>query len=208
MGEEPAPREKTFFQIYGMTLIFAGISVFFIVTSLILLFKTLHTGEPIRFSSDEASQSARQRMVTVDIEGAVSNPGVYETAEGSRIGDLLDHAGGLTPEADNEWVGKTLNRASILTDGAKLYIPKKGEVQGDSDVGKKREDGGRQTEGIGGVISLNTASEKELDTLPGVGEVTARKIIDNRPYQRTEELLERKIVGASVYEKIKGLITL
>jgi len=206
MEEEISSLPPTFFQRYGVALILAGISVFFIITSLILLFKTIHTNEPIRFSSDQASGSAEARMIVVDIEGSVKSPGVYELPEGSRVADLLDKAGGLTPDADSEWVGKTLNRASILTDGAKLYIPKKGEVQGASQTGGKTNTVS-ETTGVG-IISINTATEKELDTLTGVGVVTAQKIISGRPYQRIEELLERKIVGASVYEKIKGQITL
>jgi len=207
MGEEPvAPSPPTFFKKYGLALILGGISLFCIIASLILLFKTTQTSEPIRFSSDQASASAVARTITVDIEGAVVAPGVYELPEGARVSDLLDKAGGLTAEADSEWVGKTLNRASLLSDGGKLYIPKKGSVQGAA-TGNNNTVPALRSLGEGG-ISLNTASEKELDTLPGVGPVTAQKIIAGRPYQRLEELLEKKILTPSVYEKVKEKITL
>lgn len=59
-----------------------------------------------------------------------------------------------------------------------------------------------------GFISINSATKSELDTLPGVGEITAQKIIDNRPYTRLEELKEKKAVNKSTYEKIKDKIKL
>lgn len=59
----------------------------------------------------------------------------------------------------------------------------------------------------GELININTATERELDTLPGVGSVTAAKIIASRPYSVPEDLLNKKVVGKSTYEKIKHLIS-
>lgn len=206
MEEELDVSPPTFFQKYGVAVILGGISLFFIVASLILLFKTTQTSEPIVFSDDQSTASARSRMIVVDIEGAVLKPGVYELPEGARVEDLLAKADGLTGEADSEWVAKTLNRAQFLQDGGKLYIPKKGTVQGTS-LGSENTNPTPGSMSVSG-ISVNTASEKELDTLPGIGPVTAQKIIAGRPYQRIEELLDKKIVGQSVFEKIKSLLTL
>ena len=58
------------------------------------------------------------------------------------------------------------------------------------------------------MVSVNSASQSELESLPGIGPVTAGKIIDGRPYNQVEELLERKIVGKATFEKIKNLISL
>lgn len=203
-GDEKENIPLTFLQKFWPSLLLGGISGFFIIAALILLFKTTQTSEPIQFSSDEFTASQSSRMIVADIEGAVSQPGLYELSEGSRIEDLLEKAGGLTEEADSDWVAKTLNRASLVSDGAKLFIPKRSQDSGDSDVAGSSIEDTSSTQ----LISINTASEKELDTLPGVGEVTAKKIIDGRPYQRIEELLERKIVGQSVFEKIREQVTL
>ena len=58
------------------------------------------------------------------------------------------------------------------------------------------------------MVNINTASETELDALPGVGPVTAQKIISNRPYQKIDDLVSKKAVGASVFSKIKDQISI
>lgn len=141
--------------------------------------------------------------ITVEVAGEVMKPGVYELIIGSRVNDLLTIAGGLSAEADREWVGKNVNLAQKLIDGAKIFIPKKGEsrVMGsESGVGS----GGGE---VFQKININTASEAELDTLWGVGPATVKKIIGGRPYQKPEELLEKKIVKSNVWEEIKDKIT-
>lgn len=137
--------------------------------------------------------------IKVDIEGEVAKPGVYELNADSRFQDLLILAGGLAGEADRNWVAKNLNLAVKLNDGSKFYIPKTGEAASAqlSSSGDVRE---------GEKININTASSQELDTLPGIGPATAQKIISNRPYQMVEELKDKKVVSASVFEKIKDQI--
>jgi len=204
--EDASSPPPTFFQKFGLALCLGGISVFCIVASLVLLFKTTETSEPIRFSGIESSGSAQTQEIVADIEGAVAKPGVYTLPNGSRIDDLLLRAGGLTDTADTVWVGKTLNKAALLLDGGKLFIPTKGETSTASLTGKESVAGAAAF--VHSLISINTGSAQELDTLPGVGEVTAQKIIAGRPYQTIDELLSRKIVGQSVFEKIKGQLTL
>ena len=135
--------------------------------------------------------------IKVDVEGAVARPGIYELAVGSRMEDLLTKAGGLSAEADREWVAKSLNRAQKLTDGAKVYVPKQNE-RVESREGKS----GVAGSSITGKINVNTASASELDKLWGVGPATAQKIIENRPYQTVEELLSKKVLKKNVYERI------
>jgi competence protein ComEA len=204
--EEEKVTPKTFFELYKWPMVLGAVSIFFILSALVLLFKTTQTTEPIQFSNIESSGSARIQEIVVDIEGAVVKPGVYTLPNGSRIDDLLSLAGGLTGEADSVWVGKTLNKAALLLDGGKLFIPTKGEASSVESSSKESVAGAVNS--LNSLISINTASAKELDTLPGVGEVTAQKIIAGRPYQTIDELLSRKIVGQSVFEKIKGQLTL
>ena len=148
-----------------------------------------------------AMVTKKLKEIAVDVEGAVVKPGVYKLKEESRTQDALVAAGGMSEEADREKVAKSLNLASKIADGAKIYIP----FIGESDVPSGSSES-TQAEGNSESININDASSEELESLPGIGEVTAAKIIDNRPYGSIEELLEKKIVGNSTFEKIKDKI--
>jgi len=187
---------------YWPVFVFGGISVVCIAVACTLLLKTTTSSVPIRFSEDEHPASPSAHVIVVDVSGAVVSPGVYRLVEGSRVDDALFQAGGLTSDADDVWVARSINRASILTDGAKMFIPKKGSVQGTSVTSL-----GNVTATQMG-ISINTASTKELDALPGVGEVTVGKIVAGRPYQRLEELVEKQVMKPSLFEKLKGQLIL
>ncbi len=194
--EELTPEEKilAWASFYKFPLIFAFIAII-LLGGVFFLWQSNKQSDEISFSQEENAG-----ILKVDIEGAVLKPGVYELTPGSRISDLLIKAGGLTAEADREWVSKNLNLAAKLTDGGKVYIPKAGETKVLGTAAK----GGVET---GSAININNATLSELDKLPGVGPVTAQKIIDGRPYQTVEELLSRKIVGQSTFEKIKGSLS-
>ncbi len=158
-------------------------------------------------SAQSATASAKQRTLFVDVEGAVFKPGVYELADGSRIQDALIAAGGMSGEADRGLISKRLNLASKVVDGGKIYVPFSGE-QGTTFVPDGAMAGKQEVAGVesGGLVDINSASESELDALTGVGPVTARKIIDNRPYQTIDELVSKKIVGNKVFVEIKEKI--
>lgn len=166
--------------------------------------------------SGQAMPAGRQARMTgkqegiifVDIAGAVVRPGVYEVSSDARVQDVLTQAGGLAENADKQGIAKTVNLAAKLTDGMKLYFPFIGEsasVMGAaSSIGSE---GLGESGKLGGVINLNSASQSELESLPGVGAVTAGKIIKGRPYASVEELKSKKVVGNAVYEKIKDEVT-
>jgi len=145
--------------------------------------------------------SAPPATFLVDIGGAVENPGVYEFASDSRVNDVLVAAGGLAAAADRDWISQNLNLAKKLTDGEKIYIPWQDE--GNNKVGPSSNKGPILSE----QININNASLVELDTLWGIGPATAQKIIDGRPYAKTEDLLEKKIVKTNVFEAIKDSIS-
>lgn len=136
--------------------------------------------------------------IFVDIGGAVIKPGIFRFPPESRVNDLLVAAGGLAADADRDWVSQNLNLARKLTDGEKIYIPFQGKTVEDSSSLRK---------GESSLININTASLAELDTLWGVGPVTAQKIIDNRPYAKIEDLLDKKIIKSNVYEAIKDQVS-
>lgn len=142
----------------------------------------------------------------VDVEGAVKNPGVYILGGDSRVEDALKAAGGPTDQADPEYIIKSINLAQKVSDGMKIYLPERGEITSVVKVveaGSSGQVSGTQT----AVVNVNQADLSELDKLPGVGPVTAQKIIDNRPYNGIEELYTKKAVTRSVYEKIKNLVS-
>lgn len=212
MKQMVGTESPSIWQTYRIPLILGAVSVFVIVFSLILLVKSTQTQIPIQFSSNkdalgdsnQSSSSANQKkMIHVDVEGGVRAPGVYILPSGSRIDDAFAKAGGLSEEADRDMLAKNLNRASILVDGAKIYVPKKGETSHNSDPLLQRQETSQN-----GSVNINTASQNELESLPGVGPVTAKKIIDNRPYQTLEELVSKKAIGNALFEKIKGSLSL
>jgi len=138
--------------------------------------------------------------IVVEIAGEVERPGVYKLPKNSRIEDLLVAAGGVSPNADRDWMEKSLNRVARLSDGTKIYIPSVGE-QVSNPSGESRGSGGSN------LININLASQKELESLPGIGPVYAQNIIEHRPYSNVEELLTKGALRKSTYEKIKNLVT-
>jgi len=144
-------------------------------------------------ATSEATASSQAKIV-VDVEGAVGKSGVYEMDPGARIDEALQAAGGITTDADTKWIEMNLNRAGKLTDGMKIFIPDKTNATNTTYKSDK--------------ININTASQGELEGLPGIGPVTAVKIISGRLYGNTDELLSKKIVGQKVFDQIKDLISL
>lgn len=164
-------------------------------------------------STDEAGD-AESGEIVVDVEGAVERPGVYKLASEARVNDALIAAGGLSSEADREWITKNINLAQPLADGLKIYIFSVGEQDDVKTTASNTNTVGildQSGEVIGmvtaGKININTASSSELDSLWGIGEKRAAAIIDNRPYESIEQLLERKIIPANVFERIKDEIS-
>ena len=148
--------------------------------------------------------------IFVDLAGAVENPGVYELSKEARINDLLVRAGGLSAEADRDWVSKKINLAQKLSDGAKIYVPERsGDLSKPAEVGE----GGRSSQiagasaGVMSKININTASAAQLDTLWGIGEKRAQSIVTNRPYQTIEELKTKASIPKNVFERIKAQVT-
>lgn len=141
--------------------------------------------------------------ITVDISGAVLTPGVYRLKQGSIVEDAIFKAGGFADNANVEFISKYLNMARKISDGSKIYVPFVGEKDTDLAVAKD----------VAGVsskiqVDLNNGSSSDLERLPGIGPVSANKIISGRPYQKVEELLDKKIIGKAVFEKIKDLLTI
>lgn len=131
--------------------------------------------------------------IRVYITGAVQRPGVYPMADGDRWIDALEAAGGPTDDADLVAV----DLARRVRDEDTILVPRLGQTV----AGVSR----------GPLTDINTAGAEELEALPGIGEVRAARIVESRqedgPFASADELLERKLIPASVFEDIIDLVT-
>ena len=173
----------------------------------------LEPEEEVKENNIEQEQEKIENKIKVHVAGYVEEEGMVELAEGARIADALEAAGGATLEADLSRV----NLAYVLQDGQKIYIPSILEVE------EEEEEEEYITEGSGGVIleegeeeknneaegkvNINTATQTELETLNGIGPSTASKIIEYRKqngnFQSIEEIQNVSGIGDSKYESIK-----
>jgi competence protein ComEA len=156
----------------------------------------------------EAQAETEPAEISVYICGHVKNPGVVKVTEGTRLDEAIKLVGGAKDEADLQAV----NLAYRLADEDMVYIPKKGE---------KHQDTGKAIPGVStvkgtaenksGKININTADEKELDTLEGVGPATARAIIQYReqkgPFKTVEDIKKVKGIGEAKFSSMKDKIT-
>lgn len=135
--------------------------------------------------------STSPQEVRVYVIGAVQQPGVYTLQEGDRWIDALEAAGGPAPDADLA----RINLARRARDEEHIVVPRLGET----------------TATGASLIDINSASAEELERLPGIGPVRAQRIVQSRqqdgPFADTQELVSRQLVPLSVYEQIKGAIT-
>ncbi|HEX6009028.1 MAG TPA: ComEA family DNA-binding protein [Actinomycetota bacterium] len=139
-------------------------------------------------------------VILVDVAGWVRRPGVYEFAEGARVIDAIDAAGGARPGA----VLSSLNLAAPLVDGTQVLVPKESQSAPTTET----ETG---TSGATGLVNVNSATNAELETLPGIGEVLAQAIVDHRtengPFTSVEQLVDVSGIGDATLENIRELVT-
>jgi competence protein ComEA len=147
-------------------------------------------------------------VIMVDVAGAVMEPSVVELTEGSRVFEAIEKAGGLTVDADLS----TTNQAEILTDGQKLYIPTRYELE-ESRAGSPSSGLAANSSGAAQSkrININTADSQTLQQLKGVGPATAEKIIsyrtENGKFKTIEDLKNVSGIGDKTFEKLKDKIT-
>ena len=211
MVDASEPSEKpSVWQTYKVPIILGSVSLLLIVIALYLLIKTYQAPGPIQFSTvdqKQATASGTQSALFVDVSGAVVKSGMYQLPFGSRVDDAIIAAGGMTRDADLEKIASSINRAAKLSDGAKVYIPKKTDgstVQGISTSASNND----TSSAILNTVSINSASSADLERLNGIGPATAGKIIAGRPYTRIEELIEKKAISQSLFDTLKNQLTL
>ena len=141
--------------------------------------------------------------IIVYISGAVHHPDVYLLPAAARVKDAVLAAGGLTEEADAD----RINLASRLADGQHIYVPRHGEQPPAELPGEA----GAAAPGAEELLNINTASTAELDSLPGIGQSLAQRIVDyrtaNGPFQAVEDLQNVKGIGPSLFTQHAPLVT-
>lgn len=144
--------------------------------------------------------------VKVHVKGAVNEPGVYECAADARIQDAILMAGGATEEAETG----SLNLAAMVKDGQMIQVPSKSEQAGQTPPVQPSVEKSRGSSAEDGKININTASETELDQLPGIGPSLAKRIIayreENGYFTSIEELTNVSGIGEKKFEELKDKI--
>lgn len=153
---------------------------------------------PVRAPS--ASRPAPAKLLVIDVAGAVRHPGLYRMRDGSRIDDAIASAGGPTAKAQLD----TVNLAAPVADGEQVVVPGRGV---DGVVAASPPDAGSSPSAP---LDLNSATLEQLENLPGVGPVTAQKILDYRQqhgaFHSVDELQGVPGIGPAHMAQLKGLV--
>ncbi len=151
-------------------------------------------GEPSPGATEPSSS------LFVHVAGAVREPGLYEFPAGARVADAIHTAGGALPKADVD----ALNLAEPLVDGAKVHVVTKGEQPVASVSPTSPQDRS--------AIALNSADQTQLETIPGIGPVTALAILEHREevggFESIEQLLDVDGIGPATLDEIRSYLTL
>ncbi len=210
MEDLPASEKSaSFFQVLRENLFewfLASVGITLILFGFAQHFGWLEEEKGASLTVIKAEKDQETEELVVDIGGAVANPGVYYLPASSRVNDLLIAAGGATNWAERLFLEKDLNRARLLQDGEKIYIPY---------IGERTSTGGKTgvatVETVSGKININTASVGELETLPGIGFAYASAIVEYREekgsFSSIEEIKNVSGIGEKTFEKIKDLIS-
>lgn len=190
------------------------ISLFFIVITSIYFFTkdsktiTLNTSE--FYTNTSSSEEPIKQKIVIHITGEILQPGIIYLDDNSRIADAIDIAGGCTESADLNKV----NLAYELKDGQKIYIP---SIYDNETCSYISDNAGANVLDITSevkskTININTATSKELETLPGIGASTANKIIEyrtqNGKFRSIEELMNVSGIGENKFNNLKSYISI
>jgi competence protein ComEA len=186
----------------------ALVGVCLALVALVLLGQRLaHAGaagepEPAAVPLEPVAEEPARAILVVHVVGEVRRPGLYRLRDGSRIADAVRRAGGALRDADLAGV----NLAAPLVDGVQILVPGRTAASGSPGVPE-----GGELGSTAGPVSLSSASLEELDGLPGVGPITAQKILDYRtehgPFASVDDLDSVPGIGPTRIEQLRALVT-
>lgn len=161
-------------------------------------------------TENTTEENNNQEKIVIHITGAICNEGIYELEENSRIADAVKMAGGLKEDADL----KQINLAYVLEDGMKINIPSKNESRNEASNNTEnyttKENLNSSNNAKTSKVNINSATQTELETLPGIGPSTALKIINYRKekgkFNKIEDIKNVNGIGESKFNKIKEFI--
>ena len=157
--------------------------------------------QAIALDEGTSENAAAPRIVVVFVTGEVKKPGLVTLTEGQRVADAVNAVGGVIETADIERV----NMAALLEDGMQIRVPER--IGRDAERPRNTQSG----KTANGQINLNTASEKELQELPGIGPAMSARIIEyretNGPFQSIEDVKKVRGIGNAKFEKMKDKVT-
>lgn len=174
-----------------------------------------HTEDPLAASAQHSDSSGQQTSqpdpseeYAVYICGAVKHPGVYRFSKTARVCDVIEAAGGFTDQAATA----SVNQARYITDGEQIEIvSQKQWKKSQQQAQKSSPEGNESAAGENGKININTATEAELMTLPGVGQSKAKAIMDYRTqngfFQNVEDIMQVPGIKEGVFNQIKDSVT-
>ena len=179
-----------------------------IIISIIIYYMTQKIGnDEIIIENTESIEEEEviEEKIAIHMTGCVKNPGIIELEDGARMDDAIQLAGGLTEDADLT----NVNLAYKVEDGQKIYIPSIHDIEEKEIIQENQEEiFGEENET--GKVNINTAKQKELETLPGIGPTIALRIIEyreeNGKFTNIEELKEVEGIGEAKWEQIKDFI--
>lgn len=187
------------------TTALVGVSVAFVVLALVG-HRLAQAGasrppQPVAAPLQPIAAPPPRALLVVHVVGAVHRPGLYRLREGARIADAVRRAGGAVRGADLAAV----NLAAPLVDGVQVLVPE--EVASPAPARGAGESSGA----AGGSVSLSSATLDELDALPGIGPITAQKIVDYRtehgPFASVDDLDAVPGIGPTRVEQLRELVT-
>lgn len=200
-------------------LLIAGFGI--TVVGGVLLFTSRSAGSGVQENTEDGiktiqcqdeTQNATQSGILVYVSGAVKKPGVYTLSpDSNRVFQAIEHAGGFSPLVDTTYVAKTLNMVGKLKDGERIYVPLAGENETKTQSQHTQDLNSTQTESADtsqttttrALVNPNTASQRALEDLNGIGARRAEQLMQGRPYADINDFRSRSGVPNAVIDTIE-----